>query len=244
MQVTFRIPEGPIHSMILEPYFSIEQIIQKINEIKIVSNNNFHLTFKGEILTSFQVLRNIGISEKDEILIQYNTIHDPLSLESLINPPNSHSKENNKDPTNFSDLVRNLLELGFDEKQCEDALRISNYQPDSAASLLINGTLNEPKRSVYIVDPNEFDDYSDQNYSDESDDFQNNSNSDSKPVKKTNIKSNNQFRTLLNNFKPEERQAFNRIQKMFDMDESVIIQVFIACDKNESNTTECLKSMK
>jgi hypothetical protein len=43
------------------------------------------------------------------------------------------------DPPNFAELVASLTEIGFEQRQCEQALRIANYNAESAANLLLAG---------------------------------------------------------------------------------------------------------
>lgn len=46
------------------------------------------------------------------------------------------------DPPNFATLVGQLTELGFEQGQCEQALRIANYNAENAANLLLSGDLS------------------------------------------------------------------------------------------------------
>jgi hypothetical protein len=45
------------------------------------------------------------------------------------------------DPPNFQALVTGLIELGFEKAQVEQALRVSSYNPDGAANMLLSGDI-------------------------------------------------------------------------------------------------------
>jgi len=251
MQVNFRTAEGTIHKLILEPRYSVNDIISKIIDYGFVPTRDFSLSYKGKKLERSQVLSDLNICENDEVLIQYSIIQDdPLLLDinsndlSLIGGNASVSEKNqlpkNEDPSNFNELVVNLTELGYPISQCKEALRMSNYQPDAAASLLMSGTLTETKPHVVILDAQDFEeeDLSDDS---ESEDFVNQASPKESPVK---VKDSfNQFRTMMNEFSVDQRAAVSRLQRMYPLDESVILQVFVACDKNEMKAAECLSTL-
>ncbi|EAY00637.1 UBA/TS-N domain containing protein [Trichomonas vaginalis G3] len=65
--------------------------------------------------------------------------------------PSQSSSNSYKDPPEFSELVSNLTEMGFERKYSENALRRCNYNPERAVNLLMsgNGIVEELQPQIY-----------------------------------------------------------------------------------------------
>ena len=127
-------------------------------------------------------------------------------------PPTSGSRPPSgpSDPPNFEELFLNLTDIGFDRAQCEQALRMANYDPERAANLLLTG-------EVHVQPPP-----------------QTTQNQDQAP-RGVNF---GQFQPLYDSFTPEEKAAVGRLLRHADPD--TVIQYFMACDKNEEQTLALL----
>ena len=127
-------------------------------------------------------------------------------------PPPSGSRplSGSPDPPNFEELVLNLTEIGFSRPQCEQALRMANYDPERACNLLLTGEI--PVQSTP----------------------QSNQDTDA-PLRSVNF---GQFQPVYDSFTPEEKAAVERLLR--HADPNTVIQFYMACDKNEEQTLALL----
>jgi hypothetical protein len=140
-------------------------------------------------------------------------------------------------PFNFSELIDHICHLQYTREHARAALEFTNYELGSAISLLVNGkiigadglehALNEDdlaRRRVSRSDPKE-------------------------EVAEVNVrvaprrtgderKLNDEMRL----FTDEQRAAVTRLCARFP-DRTMVLQVFLACDKNEASAQACLESM-
>ncbi|EAY15720.1 UBA/TS-N domain containing protein [Trichomonas vaginalis G3] len=109
------------------------------------------LIYKGRILNDDEIVNNLeGVNEN--FIIVHNK-HEKRRIDAFnflyhpINPLAALAqlrleRRDETDPPNFEELITNLVELGFERSECERALRITSYDPNNAASLLLSGSLS------------------------------------------------------------------------------------------------------
>lgn len=132
---------------------------------------------------------------------------------------NLNDNNTGSDSQHFSSLVENLKDLGFEQKLCEDALRMSNNDVNAAATLLIS-----ENPSIY-QSPNQ--------------QQQNNKKQQSLTIEDELDHMASQYKKLTY----EQQAAVERLQKLGFHIETVM-QVYFACGKSEQAARECLLTMK
>jgi hypothetical protein len=136
-----------------------EMTVAKAKEIAREATNiegEISLIFKGRILDDKEVLNKIPGIDKTFIIVhnkkpkrKFDKDFLKIGLRSFL--PRLTSlfelvENSNDDPPHFNTLVNNLMEMGFEKGECERALRLSGYIPDSAATLLLSGSMQHFKR--------------------------------------------------------------------------------------------------
>lgn len=123
------------------------------------------------------------------------------------------------DPADFQPKVTMLVEMGFEKSQAENALRMANYDPDGAANILLSG--GGPVGGADI-DPG-FD-------------------LPSGPSPHA-IGSFGEMQSTYDSLSEAEKASIQRLINTIGIDGGTVLQVYFACDKDESKTTSCLQSM-
>ena len=139
-------------------------------------------------------------------------------VQPQVQSPPETKPSGNQDPPNFAELVANLVDIGFEKSQCEQALRIANYNPDTAAMILLSGDVPAaPSNPISHPPP-----------------------PPSRPQQDT---GNGQLSQLLSQLTPDEQSTVQNLCESLGFDMETVVQVFLACDKNESMTQDCLSGM-
>ena len=107
------------------------------------------------------------------------------------------------DPPNFQELVDGLVELGFERRQCEQALRMSQFDTNRAAETLLTGefTANHTEQPQGRFGP---------------------------------------LQSYYDSLAPEEKAAVDRLCQI-DIPPLTVIQVYVACDKDEEQARKLLE---
>ena len=131
------------------------------------------------------------------------------------------------DPENFDELVSELLNLGFDIASSKRALRHNEYNVDAAATKLF-----EEENELKSLDSDDDSVYDEM----ENDD-------DSKKQRFTHKKKNElgDFKEVYKDLSKQDKILITKLEKETNQERAVIVQVFLACDKNYDVTLVCLK---
>jgi len=143
---------------------------------------------------------------------------DPLSSDPVAPKPESFG-----DPANFTQLVKELTDMGFDEEVCMPALRMSNYNTEMAANLILSGGPIENPASRYSYDvapprPRQEPEY---NYG---------------------RGRYGEMQGMYDGLTIDEKSAVDRISRL-GVDGATALQVYIACEKDETLASQCVGSM-
>ncbi|OHT15909.1 Ubiquitin family protein [Tritrichomonas foetus] len=228
--------------------------------------------------------------EESSIKNKDPTIHNtPLRIEPAqqihTSPLKIFQPNTENDPPDFNEKVETLKAMGYDQPECESALRASLYQVELAAEYLVSGNIPEIPQPLNLNEA-----LLDSDYSEEEDEnsrfiaemltiknvldshpenfaeyiqMLDNSNPELvREIKKDPImflhrlgldpskfdvssvkKPASQYEEMMAQFNNEEKQAIHRLEEN-GFDTMTVIQVFIACDKNEELTNSCLASMR
>lgn len=219
-----------------DPNQTISDIKTVLVDNNVVEKRDFYLLFKQKILKDDQVIKDLNISsDQFFVVMQYQINNDAEEIEDIqmadpyMHPLDSdfHEEEDEApaEPPNFAELVQMLTEMGFPEEHCQRALRIARYNVERAGSLLVAGDL--PRIDPQLRNPNPPPPNPEGNPPNE-------------PERPTAIGS---LRTVFDSLNDEERNTILRLENQYHLDRVTVVQVYIACDKNEESTRECLVSM-
>lgn len=137
---------------------------------------------------------------------------------------NDNENHNQLNSQNLSSLIENLSDLGFNQKLCENALRLSNNDVNAAATLLLSGdpSIFEPQKHNY---------------------HQMQQNSQNQRQRQLIEDERDQLIAKYNKLTLEQQTSVERLQKLgFNME--TVMQVYFACGKDEQTAKNCLISMK
>ena len=141
------------------------------------------------------------------------------------------------DPPDFNTNVQNLVDMGFERSQCEQALRISGYNPNAAASLLLSGNLA-------MLQGN-----SNPNISSNTRQQLNRLNQQQQQHSPPTISIDQDddrhvIENIYNSLTSNDHISLRRLNNEFrEIGYRTILDVFIACDKNEETAIDVLRSM-
>jgi hypothetical protein len=182
------------------------------------------------------------------------------------------------DPPNFSELLKQLLNLGFDQSNCEEALRASLYKPEVAVEYLLAGWAPDPPPPTAPLLPVDLDALKDEgmleifhklksvkdeglsldvfinylkdNHPYEHEVFNQSPSaflsmlgfSSSDFILKSNPQPGTLYDSLIAHFTPEQREVIRRLESK-GFDSMMVLQVYEACNFDETTTEECLKAL-
>jgi UV excision repair protein RAD23 len=136
------------------------------------------------------------------------------------------------DPPNMEELVANLLELGPAREACEEALRLTDYDPDRAAEMIVSGRIDSLKPDLVQM-------FVQHLFSHMDEDFEEDLNEP--PEVAPPVDQDADEDSLLVEFTPEEREKIVELEGL-GFDRSTVVQVFKACEKDENMAANCLLS--
>ena len=218
MEVLFKFPDNQVRPYQILRNELIKDIITKI-KIEYKPTSDVNLFYFDRVLKHTETIQSIGYTKGSVIRVQYETKNVSPQKPSPSNkflPPRTSKTE---DPSDFQSKVRSLMDIGFDQKLCERALRASYFNVDRAAEYLIEGqvpeeTFGEPS---FILQQRDID-ISNQNYQQEI------------------------VQSEFLSFTAQEKQSILRIENQTKVDKETVVQVYISCEKNELKTINCLRN--
>jgi len=249
MKVSFRLVNGKMIDFEVEPNEAFYEIIIKLAELLQVPAQTIKLVYKSQSLIESKKVSDIPLTSGAVIQVltvkkpsaNQNTSHSfsqktvgpkrPASTgtvkqsKSAIKhqqalPPRSGPMCRCQDPPHFDDMVKMLMEMGFEKEKCEQALRASFYNSDRAAEYLIEDSIPaEVCNDVKLL----------QKQRDEL-------------CLRDDINPNERVACVYDKLKPDQKDSILKLESL-GFDRETVIQVYIACEKDVSVATSCLLSM-
>jgi UV excision repair protein RAD23 len=153
------------------------------------------------------------------------------------------------DPPNMAELVAVLADLGYSEDVCANALRFTDFNPDLAANLLVSGKIENYENAARLLSALQSRVGADGAAEGHEDFFDEETVVGTDPgVDDARILENSAIPgvvgdddPVLAEFTEEERLKIQRLQDM-GFEQSYVVQMFKACDKDENVTANCLLS--
>jgi hypothetical protein len=175
----------------------------------------------------------------DSFFICYNKryVRDPASLPSgdgfVLTPRvQSFDKNGRAIPFNIDELVNYIVYLQFSAEHARAALEFMGYDVKSAITLLVDGEIRRPReegapalpprrRQEPIAEPEP----------------------EPEPMKLPTRRTDEERKlsATMKTLSDEQRLVVNRLASKYDL--PTVLQVFLACDKNEEITRQCLETM-
>ena len=131
-------------------------------------------------------------------------------------PTHAQNVQQNQDPPNFDQLVLSLQEMGFTEDQCKQALRARNYEVDAAADYLINGGAGAAPPPPPQPSPPRVPSDRGGKYG--------------------------ELQSAFDSLSDDEKAAVTRLESL-GLDPITVLQVYMACGKDETATATCITEM-
>jgi hypothetical protein len=257
MQIRFRTEKGKIFDLELQPEDTIEDAKVRLQEEECVDCSNSMFLFGTSILRDETKIGSLAVAPPQSYIIIHTAVKPKISAhqenyvkkaakvsdcsETARNERNYSSPSlQYEDPPYFNELIEKIIDIGFSENQAIQALRSARYNVDRAADMLLTGhkfdEATEPDIGE-IPKPN-FDDLPKPDFGsfkEEEEDVSLVAVS-VPPAKYGELQGNFDALTA------DEKAALYRLEKITS-DPSMILQIYIACDKNEDSARECIMSM-
>lgn len=261
MQVHFKTLSGDTHTVDLAQNATIGDARKLIlnSNILSVENSIFKLLYDGEILPDDRSISDLNLQEASSIIIQMEP--SDKTTTQKINDADDNSEEDYEEesdeeivvePDNFESLVTELIDLGYERDACEAALRMTQYQVERAANLLITENNqdvafieNEKRRIEYenkrkekieqrkarrqrLNDENNISGKGD--VLDQGDDYDSYNDEEEEVITKRSTLG--PFREVYEQYSQEEKDLVDKLSKKLGINTKTIIQVFEACERN------------
>ena len=136
------------------------------------------------------------------------------------------------DPSNFGELVGQLTEMGFPAEQCQLALRRSHYNIDNAVNMLLSGQIGSAGDASDFHPAAEYPGASSGSIS--------HGTSGLGPSYPTSAGRFGPVQSTYDELTPEEKAAVDRLCAT-GHDPTTVLQIYVACDKNEEATRKNLQ---
>lgn len=188
MIVKFRTIKNNLYELDLSPTDTIQLVKQLLASKYGLDSSKMKLIHKAKILTDATTVESLRISESDFIVL--HTVPQKKSVSTAPATANTSAAEKpipsaqplpgiarklvNPDPPNFRESVKTLVEMGFNEGDCECALRsavgnlerateylISGYIPDVPHLISVSDVPIQNQREITFSDEEDFEEYSD-----------------------------------------------------------------------------------
>ena len=249
MKTSFLLISGKTIDLELEPNEAFYEIKIKLANLMQVHPQSVKLLYKGQTIDDSKRIREIEISPNTSIkVVSYkgksasqrtpkptfeNAIPEkPASTSSVKQsrnsakhqqqlPPRSGPFCNSVDPPHFECLVNDLMAMGFEKEKCEQALRASFYNSDRAAEYLIDDNIP----AEICSDVRKLQTQRDQ-------------------LCLCDEQQKQAFLTkrIYQDFTPEEKESIRKLEE-YQYDREIVIQVYLACDKDVALAASCLATM-
>lgn len=254
----FEIEENNLFLMYHSNFLTDESRIKDINYIEgssfIIAGNSLFLDSSNEEANQAKSNSRILKENSDQSTEDY--------VERLNQRPQKDSK-GNVIPWNYNELVTYIRNLGFPIEYTHHALKFTNYDLNRAIYLLKTGkaigsdgrehscniilnAANDVPNSYGVCYPNQNQENTNANSENTSlyvtyDEPEEPEEPEKVVVPIRRTEEEKKLDETMNNFTEEEKLAITRLSA--GRDQSIVVQVFIACDKDEILTESCLSTM-
>lgn len=272
MRVHFKTHSGDTHTLDLAQNATIGDARAQILSSNILSVENpiFKLLYDGEILPDDRFISDLNLQEASSIIIQLEPGEKIVIQNTENDEENNEEEDYDEDivvePDNFDSLVNELIELGYEKDACEAALRMTAYQVEEAANLLVTENnqdvafienerrrielekkrkeKNEKRklRKQRIIDSGNDSLILIQEASDDDDDDDSYSDEEEEVITKRSILG--PFREVYEKYSKEEKSTVDKLAKKLGLSTKAVIQVFEACERNAAAAEAVLSETK
>ena len=271
MRVHFKTHSGDTHTLDLAQNATIGDARVQILSSNILSVKNpiFKLLYDGEILPDDRFISDLNLQEASSIIIQLEPGEKVVIQNTENDEENSEEEDYDEEivvePDNFDSLVNELIELGYEKDVCVAALRITAYQFEEAANLLVTENNqdvafieNERRRielekkrkekkekrklkKQKIIDSGNDSLILIQESSDD-DDTDSYNDEEEEVITKRSILG--PFREVYEKYSKEEKNTVDNLAKKLGLSTKAVIEVFEACERNSASAEAVLSEKK
>jgi uncharacterized UBP type Zn finger protein len=143
VELKFRSIDGDVYIINVSPNTTVAEMKRQLQAEHNLSALHQKLVITARVLSDTEALKDIPIPPGTHIVVHLTkrpcAPSRPIEALTDILPPMPG------DPPNFQELVGKLLELGFEQSQCEQALRLAEFDLTRASQRLLSGDLAAPQ---------------------------------------------------------------------------------------------------
>lgn len=235
MKLMFRTVTGKHYEIDIDPGETIATAKQMLEKMILVPTKNMSLILAAQLLSDEEQISNINLKEDNYIIIHASTKtrvipkpeEEPITdFQTPIQPDRAFAMPSASSPTplislpddppNFEELANTLAEMGFSIDLCRAALRQNRYNTEHAANALLIGDVrvDEPPQPPIIQEI---------------------------PQRDTGGRY-GMLQDRFDGLMPEEQTAVGRLEQL-GLEPAMVLQVYLACEKNEETSADCIRSM-
>ena len=241
MKLSFRTVTGKIYTIEISPDKTLNDAKSIIKEQHHFDTDNCQFIFGAAILSDTKPVSELKIRPDNYIAIYNPTrprsirrpdkiepipqgVADPKPVPQYVptdltdspeRPTRATTTPTSDDPPNFNQLVSDLQDMGFPEEQCKQALRATRYNMQAAVDRLLNGSEGSAPPPP------------------------------ASPPREVFHRSSGRYGELQNLFdalSDDEKAAVSRLEQL-GLDSITVLQIYLACEKDEASATSCINEM-
>ena len=243
MSINIRFITGKSFKIDINDSSTVFDLKCHVSSLLSINLDNLIFIYDSNILENSTKLKDLKLSN-DSFLIAANSTnleHQKLSSSSHQLNSNSSNNQVEKDrfgrivPFNINKLIDFIVNLSYSKKHAKAALEFTMYDLHKAILLLNSGKVGSYDGNEMSVNDDSEIYYTKgsfiRNY-DDNDDLR-------VPIRRT--EEEKKLAEKMKEFTEEEKRTIERLSD--GRDRSTVIQVFLACDKDETVTENCLETM-
>ena len=225
--IHFRTVTGRVFDLALKPTDTVEKARQILQDEEDFNCDQSDFLYSARILNDNEKFSDLDLQPYSFIYI-HPTTRPAMNRKSGFASPITVSQpvSASADPLDFRQKVSQLADMGFSQADCEACLRKYNYDLDSAVNALLSGWTSSAAPRIepsQVVQPQP-----------------------SMDTRQPNISSNQysmygELQSEYDNLTPQEKAIVQKLNSQY-ADPSTVIQIFLACDKDEESTRAILSS--
>lgn len=147
MKLNFQEVTGASHTLDIEPSRTFDVVARMLSQKLGSPPESIRLLYKGKVIKNTDKISLLSIKPSDTIII--NIVQPKavlngqredgiLQTQPISSPVHAKITKTASDPENYIDLVQNLLDMGFEQSKCENALRSTKYNLQEAIDFLFS----------------------------------------------------------------------------------------------------------
>lgn len=233
---------GRLYEFRVDQDTTVERLRQMVSEKANLEFGNVGLIFDHAELTDEQLVSPIAVAENSFVVFYHKSHSDPPMVEQpqLVQKLEVLPKidANGKPvPANIGNLMQFMIGLQFTREHAFAALQFANYDLDSAVSLLVHGKASNSEGHDNTGDPASPPPAGRPDDGAEAEGAKTEHNGPTVPIREADT-----LNVTLDSLPVEQRLAIQRLTSHHH-DIGTVLQVYLACDKDETTTLLCLETM-